>query len=109
MLGGLRADARGVDVPLGGKKQRAVFALLLLRAGEVVSVDELVDALWADSPGPGARRTLQVYVSNLRQALARAGGPPARDRLARSGTGYVLSAETDEVDARLFERLAAAG
>jgi predicted ATPase/DNA-binding SARP family transcriptional activator len=90
-------------VQLGGRKQRAVLALLVLRAGEVVNDDELIDALWeGGSAGSGARRSLQVYVSNLRNALG-------RERIARRGPGYVLAAEPDEVDVPVFERLASEG
>ena len=59
MLGPLRASVAGREVPLGGKKQRGVLALLLLRAGEVVPDDEFLEALWADSAPaatPRARR-----------------------------------------------------
>ena len=95
--------AGGKEVPLGGKKQRAVLALLLLRAGEVVSDDEFVEALWEDgSAGTSARRSLQVYVSNLRAGCG-------RDRIERRGPGYVLAAEPEEIDVRLFEQFAAEG
>lgn len=75
----------------------------MLRAGEVVSDDELVEALWEHgSAAAGARRSLQVYVSNLRTAIG-------RDRIARRASGYVLAAEPDEVDLHVFERLATEG
>jgi predicted ATPase/DNA-binding SARP family transcriptional activator len=90
-------------VQLGGKKQRAVLALLLLRPGEVVADDEFLEALWGDGPvGAGAKRTLQVYVSNLRAACG-------RERVARRGPGYILLAGPDEVDSLRFERLVAEG
>jgi predicted ATPase len=89
-------------VQLGGKKQRAVLALLALRAGEVVGDDELIDALWEGSATQSARRSLQVYVSNLRNAIG-------RERIARRGPGYVLSADREEIDVSVFECLASEG
>ena len=58
---------------LGGDKQRALLAILLLHANEVVSADRLIDDLWGERPPPAALRTLQAYVSRLRKALDAAG------------------------------------
>ncbi len=58
---------RGGAVPVGGAKQRALLAALLLRAGEVVPVARLIDDIWGDSPPPSAAHSLEAYVSRLRQ------------------------------------------
>jgi DNA-binding SARP family transcriptional activator len=47
------AAGGGVDLALGGTKQRAVFVLIALNAGRVVSLDCLVDELWSDESPPG--------------------------------------------------------
>jgi DNA-binding SARP family transcriptional activator len=69
ILGPLEAFADGVPLPLGGTKQRAVLALLLLEAGRVVPTDRLLDALWSGSPPPTANASLQNLISQLRKTL----------------------------------------
>ncbi|MGN6169153.1 MAG: AfsR/SARP family transcriptional regulator, partial [Solirubrobacteraceae bacterium] len=96
------ADDEGRELTLGGRKQRSVLAILLLHAGEVVSSDRLIDALWGESTPATAAKTVRVYVSNLRKALG--GGV----LLTRAG-GYVLQVTAAEVDSRQFEALAAEG
>ena len=61
------------QVPLGGTRQRAVLAILLLHRREPVSVDRVVDELWGERPPDTATKTVQVYVSRLRK-VARRGG-----------------------------------
>ena len=69
ILGPLEVRRNGRVVPLHGRKQRALLALLLLRANEVVSRERLIDELWSDEPPETATNTLQVHVSQLRKAL----------------------------------------
>jgi len=88
------------EVRLTGAKQRAVLALLLLHAGEVVSSDRLIDDLWGDEPPESGVTALQVRVSQLRKALGAASG-----QLETRAPGYVLRLEPDELDLRRFERL----
>jgi hypothetical protein len=71
ILGSLDVVENGHPVPLGGSKQRALLASLLLHANEVVSRDRLIDELWGASPPATAPTALQVYVSQLRKALGR--------------------------------------
>jgi DNA-binding SARP family transcriptional activator len=73
-------DNRGLPLPLGGAKQRALLAVLLLQAGEAVSADRLIDELWGEDPPKSARSVLQVYVANLRKVLE-----PGRARRAAGG------------------------
>ena len=87
------------DVRLGGRKQRTALALLVAEIGKVVSVDALIDGLWGDEPTPGARSTLQTYVSNLRTLLG--------DVIVRDGGGYRLTVDPACVDAFQFERAVA--
>ena len=94
-------------LPLGGGRPRALLAILLLRAPEVVSSDRLIDDLWGEGAPAGAAHTLQVHVSNLRKLLEGSGG--AARRLVTRPPGYVLQFAPDELDLTRFERLAAVG
>jgi class 3 adenylate cyclase/DNA-binding SARP family transcriptional activator len=96
------ADDEGRELALGGPKQRAVLAVLLLHANEVVSSDRLIDELWGEHPPATGTKTLQVYVSNLRKALGEG------FLLTRAG-GYVLQANLEETDFGRFEVLVAKG
>jgi len=102
MLGPLEVLEGTEPVGLGGARQRAVLAYLLIHRGEAVSVDRIVDALWGESPPATATKTVQVYVSRLRKILG-------AEALATRGHGYALEAEPDSVDADRFERLAMEG
>src|SRR5262245_7612333 len=90
-----------VLTPRGGK-QRALLALLLLHANEVVPSERLIDDIWGDDAPASGLSALHVRVSQLRRALEAAG-----DVLVTRPPGYVLLAEN--VDSRRFERLLAAG
>lgn len=101
-------DPAGLPVALPRRKQRALLALLLLRAGTVVATDEIVDALWGDRPPASARANLHSYVSALRVALARAA--PADGVRPRSvAGGYVLDVRPDESDVGVFDALVVEG
>src|SRR5205823_14477910 len=91
----LEARADGRALPLGGPKQRALLAMLLLHANEPVSRDRLTDGLWGEHPPATAAHTLDGYVSRLRKLL---GG----DRLTRQAPGYRLRVEPGELDLELF-------
>jgi DNA-binding SARP family transcriptional activator len=87
---------------LGGRKQKAVLAALLLHHGEVVPPDRLIEALWGERAPATASKTVQVYVSNLRKALG-------NGHLITQGGGYVLAVDPDQIDAGRFGKLAAHG
>ena len=65
----------GQAIALGAHQQRAVLAMLVCQAGEVVSADRLIEALWGEQPPARAAKTVQVYMSRLRKALARGRAP----------------------------------
>ena len=69
ILGSLSVEDAGRPVTINGRKQRALLALLLLRANTIVSRDQLVAGLWGDEPPETARNTVQVFVADLRRAL----------------------------------------
>ena len=77
ILGPLEVVRDGVVVELGGRKQRAVLAALLVEANQVVSLDRLLDQLWRDEAPATATATLQTYISQLRRALEPDRAPPA--------------------------------
>ncbi|HEX6843657.1 MAG TPA: BTAD domain-containing putative transcriptional regulator, partial [Actinomycetota bacterium] len=98
VLGPLEADAGDGPIDLGGPKQRAVLASLLMRANQVVPADTLIVEVWGEEPPEKARNTLQTYVSNLRKALGTnvvVGRPP----------GYVLVVDPLDLDAARFDAL----
>ena len=98
VLGPVEARIDGRALQLGGPKQRALLALLLLNANEVVSRDRLVDSLWGERAPENAQRSLDTYVSRLRTLL---GG----ERIERRPPGYLLRVEPGELDLERFEAL----
>src|SRR5918998_5332426 len=85
LLGPVEARVDGRALALGGQRARALFAVLALMGGRVVTTDRLIDELWGEDPPARARESLQMHVSRLRKALAEAGadGP----RLAKHAGG----------------------
>lgn len=79
-------------------KERSLVAALALAGGNAVSADSLIWALWGEDPPAAARKTLQTYVWNLRQAL---GG----EHLATDPVGYRLVIDPDDVDVHRFRAL----
>jgi DNA-binding SARP family transcriptional activator len=104
----VRADDRILD--LGGPKQRAVLAFLLVHVNEVVALDRLIDGLWGDAPPARATATLQVFISNLRRVIEPGRPPraPAAVLLTRP-PGYLLRLAAQDFDAARFEQLAEEG
>jgi DNA-binding SARP family transcriptional activator len=101
LLGPLEVRCGGAAVPVPAGKQRAVLAMLLLNAGQVVGPHELAEVLWADGPPPSGRLALQNHVLRLRRALGTAG--PAR--ITTQPNGYQIRVETGELDVARFEVL----
>ena len=106
LLGPLEVTAEGRSLGLAGTRARAVLALLLVHANQVVSSDRLVEELWPGQPADKATDSLQVRLSELRKALRSAG---EADRLATRPPGYLLRVAPGELDALRFEQLTAEG
>ena len=107
ILGPLLVRVDGVAVPIGGPKQRALLALLLLSANRVVSRDRLIGELFAEQSVNSADHALRNQVSRLRKVLSPAAiGEP---RLVARAPGYLLRVEPGELDLEHFERLLAEG
>jgi DNA-binding SARP family transcriptional activator/class 3 adenylate cyclase len=98
LLGSLDVERDGEPIPIGGQKQRAVLALLALRAGEVVPTDVLIDRLWGETPPRTATTSLQNAISQLRKVL---GG----ELVVTRSPGYVLALEKERIDIHRFEGL----
>jgi len=94
LLGPLEVTVDGTAVDLGGLKQRALLAILLLHANRPVPRDVLVDQLWGEHPPTGAEHAVNVYVWRLRKALRAATGTPGV--VTRQGA-YLLQAAEEQV------------
>ncbi|MGW0711828.1 AfsR/SARP family transcriptional regulator [Streptomyces sp. NPDC002643] len=105
LLGPVEAWHAGRPVRLGGPKPRALLAVLLLRAGQVVPADALVDVIWGDEPPDTARALVQTYVSALRRALPH----EAADAIETRPPGYRLRPGVARVDLDEFESRTAEG
>ncbi|HEX4813799.1 MAG TPA: AfsR/SARP family transcriptional regulator, partial [Nonomuraea sp.] len=106
VLGPVEAYEHDDELDLGGLRQRAVLARLLVARGQVVPVDTLLYDLWDDDAAKGAQSGLQVYISRLRRVLepGRPRGGPNR-LLVTVASGYALRVASDQVDALRFEQL----
>jgi DNA-binding SARP family transcriptional activator len=98
LLGPLEVVEHDGVLAVGGGKQRALLAVLLLHANEVVSTDRLLDDLWGSSPPATAPKSIQLYVSRLRKEFG-------EGRLVTRPPGYVLRVERSELDVARFEQL----
>ena len=101
VLGPLTARTGGRAVQLRSIKQQTLLAVLLLRANEPVSADDLIDRLWGEQPPDGARATLQTHVMRLRNALGEA------SPVQTVPGGYSIRIQPDALDLTRFERLRA--
>lgn len=102
-LGPLEVRDQGVVVDLGPPRIRLVCGLLLVRPGDLVAIDRLVDELWPERPPSDARALVRDYVARLRRALR--SGPGGGDRVVTRKPGYLLRVEDQELDLHRFDRL----
>jgi DNA-binding SARP family transcriptional activator len=98
ILGPFDLEDGGRQITIGGVRQRAVLAGLLLHANEVVPSEQLLVDLWGEDSPPSAANALQAAISRLRRVL-----PPGR--LTTTGPGYTLRIFPAELDAAQFEQL----
>jgi WD40 repeat protein/DNA-binding SARP family transcriptional activator len=105
-LGGLTVVDGGVELSLGGSRQRRLAAVLLIDRNRVVSVDRLGDVVFAGEPTPGAATTLRSYVARLRRAVERAG---AGSRVVTRPPGYMLEVGDEAFDVARFDGAVATG
>src|SRR6516165_7645870 len=100
ILGPLEVADGDEIVALASAKQRALLAILLLNANQVVSSDRLIDELWGEQSPESERTALQVRMSQLRKALGAAGA-----LIVTQPPGYVMRLEPQQLDLHRFERL----
>ncbi|WP_180357553.1 BTAD domain-containing putative transcriptional regulator [Streptomyces sp. NP160] len=105
VLGGLLAQRDGVDLDLGGPRQRSVLARLVVARGAAVAAEQLADDVWDGRPPPRAAGALQSYLSRLRRALDPHRAADAPGALVRTPVGYALRLPEEAVDLWCFERL----
>jgi DNA-binding SARP family transcriptional activator len=103
VLGPLVARRSGRPLPLGGARQRAVLAILLLHANEMLSVDRLIAEVWGTDPPDTAVKMIRNNVSRLRSLLDF--GDALGPQLLTHPGGYELRIDPEQVDSRRFERL----
>lgn len=104
VLGPLEVVEAGRPLRIGGPREHVVLATLALRANRVVSVDQLMDAVWGDLSPSTARGQVQGCISVLRKLFADAGRPEA---ITTRPSGYLLTVPDEELDSLMFARLVA--
>jgi len=104
ILGPLEVRRGDELVELTGARQRALLAVLLLRGGEVVPAERLLEDVWADEPPRAGSTALRVRISQLRRALG-----PDGDLIATRAPGYLIAIDPAQLDVRRFERLTREG
>lgn len=102
LLGSLTVLRDGVALPLGGLRQRAVLAALLLAGERSVDADRLIDQVWGENAPPKPMASLRAYVTNLRHIVG-------ANAIVRTGSGYRIDTAGDVVDARELARLVDSG
>ena len=100
LLGSLQVRVDGAAVAVTAARQRALLAVLAVRAGELVPTDELAETVWDGMPPDGAAATIRNYVKRLRYRLG-----PAGRHIVTCRPGYRLEVAEDELDLRVFTRL----
>ncbi len=106
VLGPLEAWRGERSLPLGGERQRALLALFLVHANEVLSIERLVDAMAGGDRSSSAVNAVRVGVSRLRRAIE---DDATAETLQTRPSGYVLLADADRLDCAQFEHLLAQG
>ena len=101
LLGPLVVRRDGIEIPVQRGKQRQLLAALLLNAGRLVSLDDLVATLWGPAPPPSVRQSLQNYVMRLRHTLGEAGWA----RISTQPRGYLIRVGPGELDLSRFGAL----
>ena len=108
VLGEVDAIRDGVAIDLGGRRQRASLAALIIARGDVVSAERLAECVWGDDGGARGAGGLHSYVSHLRRRLQPDADARSRtDVITRVGRGYALCVAPAAVDAWRFEHLLA--
>ena len=98
ILGPVEVVVGGRSRRLGSRRERAVLSALALGGGDVISTDQLIEALWGDDPPRSAGKALQNYVLRLRKAIG-------AEVIETRSPGYGLAANHVVIDSRTFDQL----
>ncbi|WP_410604709.1 BTAD domain-containing putative transcriptional regulator [Amycolatopsis sp. lyj-90] len=106
LFGPVRAWRGSQELALGSAQRRTLLAVLAFQANQVVTLSELIDAIWGDRAPTSAKGSIYTYVSSLRAALDPA-RPPGKttEVLTSSGPGYSLRMDAESIDVVRFEHL----
>ena len=102
LLGPLEFSVDGVELDLGGSRQRVVLAMLALNANRVTTVEQLIDAVWSDAPPTTARAQIQICVSGLRKVLT---DSVVTANIRTRPPGYMLEISKEDLDTCQFAGL----
>src|SRR5438046_6574851 len=97
LLGPVEAFAADRPVRLGRRRERCLLGLLLIEAGNVLTMERLVALLWNDDPPPAVHRSVHAHVARLRAGL-----PPYGVRIVTAGAGYLADVDPQTVDVHRF-------
>ncbi|HWO63674.1 MAG TPA: BTAD domain-containing putative transcriptional regulator, partial [Umezawaea sp.] len=97
----LVVDGAGVEIPVVAGRTRVLLAALVARANQVVTADELAEAIWDGAPPAAASRTVRRYMTRVRRTV----GAEVAERIVTRNHGYVCVASEEEVDLLRFEAL----
>jgi len=103
ILGSLRVVNEGKVLTISARKMEIVLATLLIRTGQIVSVDQLIEEVWGQTPPRRATATLYVYISQLRKLLYSTSWET--QGLETRAPGYLLTADDDALDFHRFQNL----
>ena len=90
---------------ISAAKWRSLLAALLLRHGQLVPTDSLIDELWGDNPPDTANNLVSIYVHRLKKVL----GDAESKALLYRAPGYILRVSDQDLDSQVFELLVADG
>lgn len=107
ILGEMKVLAGGRPLPIGGPRERKMLAVLLVNANAVVSIDQLVDAVWNAEPPATSRNQVRNRIAHLRRSWRSAG--ESREVIVTEDTGYRIRVTDEELDALRFEAAADLG
>lgn len=106
VLGPLKITDCGTNIAIGPTRLERVMAILILRANQIVSINQLITEIWGKEPPARAKEAVHVYVSQLRKKLSAQNGVSP---IVTRPPGYFLVADDESIDFRRFQRLAAEG
>jgi DNA-binding SARP family transcriptional activator/tetratricopeptide (TPR) repeat protein len=84
---------------IGAPKWRSLLACLLVRPGQLVPTESLIDELWGEIPPKRANNLVSIYVHRLRKVIGDAEGRV----IVYRAPGYLLLLAPGDLDLQTFE------